>query len=66
MRGAQAYQIELSAADGRARAWLHEHGDVLEDVARESGASAMTVRLTHDAVGRFRNTFPEHACEPAE
>lgn len=66
MRGAQAYQIELSAADGRARAWLHEHGDVLEDLARESGALAMTVRLTHDAVGRFRNTFPEHACEPAE
>ncbi len=66
MRGAQAFQIELEAADGRARAWLHEHGDVLEYVTRESGASAITVRLTHDAAGRFRNTFPGRACEPTE
>ncbi len=66
MRGAQTFLIELAAADGRARAWLHEHGDVLEDVACESGASAMTVRLTHDAVGRFRNIFPGRASEPTE
>nr|MBX2833811.1 GTPase HflX [Micavibrio sp.] len=49
-------RFDLSHADGRALAWLHEHGEVLE---RESGEDAMQVntRLSIANMARFCDKF---------
>jgi GTP-binding protein HflX len=51
------YSIRLDAADGAARAFLHEHGDVA--ASRESEAAVtVEVRLTEKAFGQFKKQFP--------
>lgn len=57
--GARPYQIALPSGDGRRLAWLHQHGQVLDE--REGGAGAggepatvLTVRLTPKEYGRFQ------------
>lgn len=47
----------LGPADGRARAWLHEHGEVTGESATEDGLSRLTVRLSAEDLGRFRAAF---------
>lgn len=55
--GARLYRTTLDPADGRARAWLHEHGEVLEEIADEAGALTITTRLSALAAGRFERSF---------
>ncbi len=57
--GARPYQIALPSGDGRRLAWLHQHGQVLDE--KEDGAGAggepatvLTVRLTAKEYGRFQ------------
>jgi GTP-binding protein HflX len=53
----QAVTIELPRSDGRARAFLHETGDVLAE--EETGEAArITVRLTEKGRGQFLKAFP--------
>jgi GTP-binding protein HflX len=54
---ARVFEARIEPEDGRARAWLHEHGDVLSEAAEESGAIAVTVRLSALAAGRFERSF---------
>ena len=49
-------EVFLSPADGAARAWLHERGDVLSD-RHEEGGSTMVVRLNKEAQGQFESRF---------
>lgn len=53
----RGYSISIDAADGAARAFLHEHGDVA--LMREGEADVtIEVRLTDKAFGQFRKLFP--------
>ena len=54
-RGARVHVMELPAADGARIAWLHAHGEVIEEEARGSDGAvrAITVRLTEKEFGRY-------------
>ena len=57
---ARVYSIDLPASDGRRLAWLHAHGEVLEERTVESSAESndpsktIEVRLTGKAFGQFQ------------
>ncbi|MCI4645687.1 MAG: GTPase HflX [Hyphomonadaceae bacterium] len=59
LRGTREYTLLLSPRDGRARAWLHAHGDVTAETALETGDSRLNVRLTEATRGQFAGEFPE-------
>ncbi len=59
IEGAAVYQFVLPASAGRALAWLHEHGDVLEERAGEDGCLTVAARLSAMAHGRFARMFAE-------
>ena len=53
---AREHSFEIPVADGQRLAWLHAHGEVLEDVATEiddGPARHLRVRLTPRELGRF-------------
>jgi GTP-binding protein HflX len=54
-RNAALRTFEVPASDGRRIAWLHAHGEVIEDVATEEGAATrlITVRLNPKELGQF-------------
>ena len=55
-RGARVHVMELPAADGARIAWLHAHGEVIEEEAAQGSdgaVRAITVRLTEKEFGRF-------------
>jgi len=60
-------QAILSAGDGRALAWLYQHGRVISRQEAEEGGTRLSVRLDDQALGRFERLFPEgllkHAAE---
>ncbi len=45
--------LRLPHADGKTRAWLHRHGQVVEETVEEDGLH-LTVQLRREDVGRFR------------
>jgi GTP-binding protein HflX len=50
---ARAWHVRLGPADGKALAWLHENGQVLERIDHDDGTITLEVRLTPLSVGRF-------------
>lgn len=58
LRGARDVAVTLSPQDGRARAWLHSHGDVSAETNLNDGRVALSVRLPIDRVGQFQAEFP--------
>ncbi|KCZ58052.1 GTPase HflX [Hyphomonas atlantica] len=58
LKGASEIQLVLGAQDGRARAWLHQNGEVISESALETGNVAMSVRLANDRLGQFYAHFP--------
>ncbi len=57
--GAAAYAFTLEPSAGKALAWLHAHGDVLNENVAEDGRLTLDVRLSAMALGRFQRMFPE-------
>ena len=51
--------VEIKPSDFSVRAWLHEHGQVLNENTTELGASLMTVRLSDADIGKLRSRHPE-------
>ena len=55
--GAKLHQFVLPAADGQRLAWLHAHGEVIEEAEAGEGEAGperrLTVRLTPRELGRF-------------
>jgi GTP-binding protein HflX len=49
----------LPADDGRALAWLYRHGRIVDRTDAEDGSVSLSVRLDHQALGRFERLFPE-------
>jgi GTPase len=58
LRGAIEVMLTLAPQDGRARAWLHQHGEVLTETVLDDGASELSVRLQPERAGQFRAEFP--------
>jgi GTP-binding protein HflX len=59
LRGARDVAVILSPQDGRARAWLHSHGDVNAETNLNDGRVALSVRLPIERVGQFQAEFPD-------
>ena len=59
LRGARDVAVTLEPQDGRARAWLHSHGDVNTESNLKDGRVALSVRLPLERVGQFRSEFPD-------
>ena len=56
--GAKVHEIVLSSGQGQKIAWLHAHGQVLEDHAEDASGGPihrLTVRLTPKEFGRFES-----------
>jgi GTP-binding protein HflX len=51
------FVVRLAAGDGKARAWLHSHGEVLSERGDEAGEAWFTVRLDTRRAGQFREQF---------
>lgn len=51
------FAVELDAGEGRARAWLHSHGEVIRERGDEAGRAWLTVRLDARRAGQFREQF---------
>ena len=54
-RNASLRTFEVPAGDGRRIAWLHAHGEVIDDVAEEDGGAnrLITVRLNPKELGQY-------------
>lgn len=51
--------IVLSAEEGEALAWLHEHGQVRRRSAEEGGSTLLELVLPEADIGRLEKRFPE-------
>ncbi|HEX4182750.1 MAG TPA: GTPase HflX, partial [Caulobacteraceae bacterium] len=49
---------DLGADDGQALAWLYRHGRVVERIDDPDGRTRLSVKLDHQALGRFERLFP--------
>jgi len=62
---ARTHEIIVPASYGQKIAWLHAHGDVLEDIDGGEGADGPTrklvVRLTAREFGRYSSMEPHQA-----
>ena len=57
--GTDVHELHLGPAAGQARAWLHGHGDVLDEAVGEDGAFRLRVRLDARARALFAAAHPE-------
>ena len=53
-RGDAVLDVRITPATFSAHAWLHEHGQVLQEEPLDSGGVSMTVRLSESDAGKFR------------
>ena len=52
-------RLRAGPADAAAIAWIHEHGEVLDErVEPDTGVVWASARLTRPDAGRFRTRFP--------
>ena len=51
--------VAIPPKDFKVRAWLHEHGVVIEENTDEVGVCLMTVQLSDVDVGKFRSKHPQ-------
>jgi GTP-binding protein HflX len=54
-----AIDVHLPPEDGRALAWLYENGRVVGREDEPDGGLHLSVRLDHQALGRFERLFPD-------
>jgi GTP-binding protein HflX len=58
-------EANLLAGDGKAMAWLYRHGRIVKRADDGEGGVRLSVRLDHQALGRFEQLFPEALARPA-
>jgi len=56
-RGRETVDLQLSAGEGEALAWLHAHSEVLASRADDEGQNFVRVRVSPGNLGRFRKRF---------
>lgn len=55
-------QLVIPPSEGRALAWLHQHGEILSETTDpETGAVTGRFRLPNSIAGQFRAKFPSLA-----
>lgn len=52
--GIHTHQLSLTPAEGKKRAWLHEHAEVINEEIDEEGNNLLTVRLNAADLARFQ------------
>ncbi len=52
---AQVIQVTVPASDGRRLAWLHAHGEVIEEADDGAGQRRLSVRLNAKELGQFES-----------
>ncbi|MBK8199554.1 MAG: GTPase HflX [Acidobacteria bacterium] len=58
LHGQIEIEVLVPPSEGRARAWLHQKGDVAEEALLDDGTSRLVVRLSAERLGQFRASFP--------
>lgn len=58
LQGRTEIHLTLAPADGKARAWLHQYGDVTAETPQEDGSTRISARLSTERFGQFRAEFP--------
>ena len=58
------FEFELSASDGKARAWLHEHARVIQEENTPTGGVIVQAEMSESTLGRFLTEFPGIAVPP--
>ncbi|MDP1555797.1 MAG: GTPase HflX, partial [Hyphomonas sp.] len=58
LHGQQEIELVLGPEAGRARAWLHQNGDVTQERIEDDGAAHLVVRLSIERLGQFKSEFP--------
>ncbi len=53
-----AYAVTMASDSGAAIAWLHAHGDVLDESGAD-GQTTVSVRLSDKAKGQFQKLYPQ-------
>lgn len=53
----ETYSVTIDGVDGAPLAWLHAHGDVMDE-RRLDGSVTLEVRLSDKASGQFRKLYP--------
>ena len=61
LRGRTEIRLTLGPADGKARAWLHQYGEVTSEAQLDDGGVDVSARLSAERLGQFRVEFPELA-----
>ena len=59
LRGAVDVAVTLAPQQGRARAWLHQNGEVNSEISLKDGRLAISVRLPVERLGQFQAEFPD-------
>ena len=52
-------ELRVGPANGRARAWLHQNAEVVDERADEDGTSVMQVKMDAATVAKWASEFPE-------
>jgi len=60
-----AVMAQLRPEEGEALAWLYRHGRVVARREDREGAVHLSLRLNHDALGRFERLYPRTRLRPA-
>jgi len=55
----EVINVKILPKDAQIRAWLHEHGDVLDELLDETGIYQMSIRLPKIDVGIVKSRYPE-------
>ncbi|MEM8617440.1 MAG: hypothetical protein AAGF20_10955, partial [Pseudomonadota bacterium] len=61
--GGQTFAVQLPGTAGRARSWLHQYGDVEQEMVLEDGGVSLEVWLDAKAAGQFATQFPEFSLQ---
>ena len=54
-------EVTLEPAQHAAKAWLHDHGDVIQESIKSDGSVAVVARVTEADAGKFQSRFPSVA-----
>ena len=61
--GTSRLVVSIGPTDGKARAWLHQNGEVHSETTLDDGTTALSVSLPRERVGQFHAQFSDVSAE---